>query len=370
MFEQDDLIELFNDSCSVKTLTTKSVLTFTSKPTRTNDHRVVMDVLPRYDLQAAHMESQIFIGDNGEVTDYFLEVMKRDPSMSEAFQASSTAVVPADHTTAHRAGGGKIDDRSRYSSILANNREINQLLQREIDQRSGTSVAAADHATGRNDGATQENDDCLRFNKTVAESISTKIMMHDNSSCPPVHSQKHSMNVRSPVIDKDCIHIQHYKPKHRLVKKQPKSTRKMDDSSTKSPSYMSPKSPSASTTAVVASLDMMESSPAATMDLDAETSRTMIRSLELRLKGQLRTIKTLETQLHESRLLVDSKNKQLTTLQHKLKTSSLSLSPGSTEDAVVSSGAAGHSSPMVALRSALLRSEELTAQYKVVLCLR
>jgi uncharacterized coiled-coil protein SlyX len=110
------------------------------------------------------------------------------------------------------------------------------------------------------------------------------------------------------------------------------------------------------------------------MDLDAETR---IRSLELRLKGQLRTIKILETQLHESRLLVDSKSKQLTTLQIRLKTS-LSLSSGPTEDAattgssvlspslaVASSGTTGHNSPMLALRSALLRSEELTAQFKV-----
>lgn len=372
MFEQDDLIELFNDSCSVKTLTTKSVLTFTSKPTRTND-RVVMDVLPRYDLQAAHMESQIFIGDNGEVTDYFLEVMKRDPSMSEAFLASSTAVVSTDHTTVHGAGGGKMGDSLQYSSILANNREINQLLLREIDQRSGRSSAATDHASGHsNDGAAQDNDDCIRLNKTVAESSGTKITMHDSSSCPPVHSQRQSMNVRSPVIDEDSTHVQRHKSKHRLVKKQSKSTGKMDDPSMKSPSYMSPKSyPSANT--AVASLDK-ESSPTAAMDLDAETR---IRSLELRLKGQLRTIKILETQLHESRLLVDSKSKQLTTLQLRLKTS-LSLSSGPTEDAattgssvlspslaVASSGTTGHNSPMLTLRSALLRSEELTAQFKV-----
>lgn len=372
MFEQDDLIELFNDSCSVKTLTTKSVLTLTSKPTRTNDH-VVMDVLPRYDLQAAHMDSQIFIGDNGEVTDYFLEVMKRDPSMSEAFLDSSTAVVSTDHTTAHGAGDGTIGDCLQYNSILANNREINQLLLREIDQRSGRSTATTDHPTGHsNDGATQDNDDCIRFNKTVTESSVTKINMHDSSSGPPVHSYRQSMNVRSPVIDENSTHVQRHKPKHRLVKKQSKSTGKMDDPSMKSPSYMSPKSyPSANT--AVASLDM-ESSPTTAMDLDAETR---IRSLELRLKGQLRTIKILETQLHESRLLVDSKSKQLTTLQLRLKTS-LSLSSGPTEDAattgssvlspslaVASSGTTGHNSPMLALRSALLRSEELTAQFKV-----
>jgi uncharacterized coiled-coil protein SlyX len=315
------------------------------------------------------MDSQIFIGDNGEVTDYFLEVMKRDPSMSEAFLASSTAVVSTDHTTAHGAG-----DSFQYNSILANNREINQLLLREIDQRSGRSTAATDHPPigHSNDGATQDNDDCIRFNKTVAESSVTKINMDDSSSGPPVHSHRQSMNVRSPVIDENSTHVQRHKPKHRLVKKQSKSTGKIDDPSMKSPSYMSPKSyPSANT--AVASLDM-ESSPTTAMDLDAETR---IRSLELRLKGQLRTIKILETQLHESRLLVDSKSKQLTTLQLRLKTS-LSLSSGPTEDAattgssvlspslaVASSGTTGHNSPMLALRSALLRSEELTAQFKV-----
>jgi len=374
MDEQDDLIELFNES-SVKTLTTKHL--HPSRSSRNNDR--AMDVSPRYDLQA-HMESQIFIGDNGEVTDYFLEVMKKDPSLAEAFNLSCTGTVPTDHTTV--VSDIKLDDSLRYNSILANNREINQLLMREIDQLNSRNPVV-DHNTCRIGSGTQLNNECISLNKTIAISNSKRLITDNN--CPSVHSKKHFINVRSSVshaspssdgIDQD-MHGQRHKPKSKLSKKQSKSVGKVDDPvSSKSPSYMSPKS-------LVSSYHDFESSPTAALDLDAETR---IRSLELRLKGQLSTIKTLETQLHESRLLVDSKSKQLTILQTRLKTSTVGhelpvddtaataigstgvlLPPSLAVHGMVSTGTIGHpSSPMMALQSSLRRSEELTVQYKVL----
>jgi uncharacterized coiled-coil protein SlyX len=104
-----------------------------------------------------------------------------------------------------------------------------------------------------------------------------------------------------------------------------------------------------------------------TTEIEVE-AESRVKSLQLRVQGQLQTIRSLESQLSDALQLVEARNKQLAHCNARLKATTASAGSGPSSSAAAAARTTGVTgAPGVTLRSeaAAAKATELAEQYKV-----
>jgi hypothetical protein len=242
--------------------------------------------------ESKRLMDEIFYNDKGEPTDRFLEALKADLTKLPDLTDTDSDNVPQNLRAISK-------QKSKVVSASSNEDDLGKI------RRHSNSVPL----TGKNQDITDKH---LTLSDAILKQInSTQRKKNSNTIINPedkdvvehctvkVKSNSKKPTVHSHTIDKssECI------PKNKAKIDQPKA--KSLDKPTDTKHYMTPLASTVTQSNV--SLD------------DGETAENKLKSMKLRMKGQIMTIKKLQSQLQQANEILSLRDKQVEQFQNKLK---------------------------------------------------